>query len=160
ITVNLEDVEALQAVRFLAEEYGLSLVQTGDLFRVRLPDPAPAPPPEPLRIAFEHGRLSVDLADADVAEVARRLTEERGTNVVLGPGVSERVSGCLQGADFEDGLRALLERNGFSLHFRDGLFVIAGGYGIAGGEAPEGAPEAAPVRRASLGVAADDSGIF
>ncbi|MEL7170690.1 MAG: hypothetical protein AAGN64_15195, partial [Bacteroidota bacterium] len=64
VTVNFQDVAVIDALRFLAEEYSLALVQTGSIFRVRVPvsapPPAPPPPPDPV-VLFAEGRLTLDL---------------------------------------------------------------------------------------------------
>lgn len=147
VTLSLENIEALEAVLYLAEEYDLTVIQTGTVFRVRLPDPLA---PEPLRISFDGEKLSVDVSDADVTEFAQRVTEVSGVNVITGIGVSGRISGFLQNADFDDGLKAVVENNGYALATQSGIYVIEQGY------APLDEPE--PRRRSSMGVEMDHFG--
>ena len=124
VTVSLEDVSAVAAVEFLAREYGLVVTQRGALIRVRLPDPPPAPP---LAVSVRGDALSVDLDVADVREVARRLTEASGANVVLAPGTSGTVSAYLEDVPFETGLVTLFESNGYVLRERGGVYVVEPG---------------------------------
>ncbi|MEO1632844.1 MAG: hypothetical protein AAFU38_18900, partial [Bacteroidota bacterium] len=89
VTVNFQDVAVIDALRFLAEEYMLALVQTGSIFRVRVPTPSPPPapplPPEPV-VLFAEERLTLDLEATPLSTLARLVTQRSGTNLVLAQG--------------------------------------------------------------------------
>ena len=124
VTVSLEDVSAVDALTFLAREYELDVGQVGTVVRVRLPTP---PAPAPLAVSVRGDALTVDLDGADVREVARRLTEVSGANVVLAPGTSGTVSAYLEAVPFEAGLATLFESNGYVLRERGGVYVVEPG---------------------------------
>ena len=132
VTVSLESVSAADAVEALARDYGLDLSQTGSVVRVRLPI---APAPAPLAITIRGDALSVDLDNADVGTVVRRLTEVTGANVVLAPGTSGTVSAYLEDLPFETGLAALFETNGYVLRERGGVYIVEPGRQTAEGSA-------------------------
>lgn len=121
VTVRLSDILVSDAVTFLCDEYGLEMKRTGRVLRVQAP---PEPEPEPLSVAVRAGSLSVDLQNARMHRLARRLSQEGPANVVIGQGVTGTVSGYLEQAPFEEGLAALLENNGFGLHAESGIFTI------------------------------------
>ncbi|MEO1632575.1 MAG: secretin N-terminal domain-containing protein, partial [Bacteroidota bacterium] len=120
------DVAVIDALRFLAEEYSLALVQTGSIFRVRVPvsapPPAPPPPPDPV-VLFAEGRLTLDLETTPLSTLARLVTQRSGTNLVLAQGVSGSVSGFVQDAPLDVALRTVLASSGFALE-RDGEILI------------------------------------
>ncbi|MEO1633069.1 MAG: hypothetical protein AAFU38_20045, partial [Bacteroidota bacterium] len=126
VTVNFQDVAVIDALRFLAEEYRLALVQTGSIFRVRVPTPspppAPPPPPDPV-VLFAEGRLTLDLETTPLSTLARLVTQRSGTNLVLAQGVSGSVSGFVQDAPLDVALRTVLASSGFALE-RDGEILI------------------------------------
>lgn len=128
VTVALNDVSVLDAVVFLAEEYGLSLVQTGAVFRIRVPAPPPPPTPPPPRaipITIREGQLAADFREDDVRHVARQIAEESGETFLVRSGVSGPVRGFVQGVPFEAGLRSVLENSGFALYRDDdGIYTI------------------------------------
>lgn len=127
VTVNFQDVAVIDALRFLAEEYTLALVQTGSIFRVRIPvpepPPAPPPPPEPV-VLFDDGRLTLDLEATPVATLARIVTQRSRTNVVLARDVSGTVSGFVQDAPLEVALSTVLASSGFALEREGAILVI------------------------------------
>jgi len=124
-TLRLSEVTVIEVIIFVAQEYGLSITQTGQVLRVR---EYFAPEPEPIlvepSIAFENGLLSVDLQEVQLSEFARKLTQETGYNIILRNGVNGSVSGYLNEVDFETGLSTILVNNGFSLRDNNGIYVI------------------------------------
>ncbi|MEM8557691.1 MAG: secretin N-terminal domain-containing protein [Bacteroidota bacterium] len=151
VTVGLDDLSAIDAVVFLAEEHGLSVVQTGSVFRVRLPEPLP---PGPLRISATAGdRITADLDGAPVEAVARRLTEVTGINVTLAPGTRGPVSAFVQDVPFPTALVALFESNGFVVRERDGLTLVEPGFAAQDSTGVRGPAT-------SFGVEVGDDGLF
>lgn len=131
VTVALRDISVLEALRFLAEEYELSLVQTGPVFRVRRPPPPPPPaPPLPreIPVVVDGGLVTADFRSDDVGRVVRTLAEASGETILLRQGTTGTVSGLLQGVPFEAGLRTLLESNGFAIREEGGVYVVERGF--------------------------------
>ncbi len=137
-TVALRDLSVLDALVFLAEEYELSLIQSGSVFRVLVPDPGPPPPapvPRPIDVLFRDGLITADFRGDPVERVVRLLAEATGETILLSAGTSGTVSGLLQRVPFETGLRRLLETNGFAVRLVDGVYVVDQGF-LASPEEP------------------------
>jgi type IV pilus assembly protein PilQ len=120
-TVRLGRISVLDALQLICREHGLSLLQSGPVFRVRRP---PDPPPEPPTVAVDDGRITLDLSNDDLGAVAEVLTKKTDTNVLLNEGVDGTLSGYLERVPLKSGLSTLLENNGYVLREREGIFVI------------------------------------
>lgn len=120
VTARLSDVSVGEAVAFLCDEHGLRLLQQGRIWRVTLPPTKKAP----FVVDVAADTLSVDLTEASVHDVARRLSEESRANVTVGVGVQGTVSGYLDAAPFDEGLAVLMENNGFALRREENIYTI------------------------------------
>lgn len=120
-TVQLSQISVLDALQVLCQEHGLSLLQTGPVFRIREP---PKPPPEPPKIAYDEGRVTLDLSGDKLSVVAEELTRKTDANFVLSDGVKGTISGFLQDVPLEEGLSTLLDNNGYLLRQREEIYVI------------------------------------
>jgi type IV pilus assembly protein PilQ len=136
VTVRLADLPVIDAVLFLVEEYGLELDQRGSIIRLRR-TPVPEPEPLPLSIEVSTSLLSVDLNDAPLDAVIRRIAEGSGRNIMVRQGLSGSVSGRFRDVAPEEGLRALLANNGFVLREREGgILVVDRSGSLSEGTAP------------------------
>ena len=61
-----------------------------------------------LYVAVQEGRLSVDLQEADMAEVLTQIGRQAGIRVSSGPSSGKKVSARFSGVELEEGLRRLL----------------------------------------------------
>ena len=61
-----------------------------------------------LYVAVQEGRLSVDLQEADMAEVLAQIGRQAGIRVSSGPSSGKKVSARFSGVELEEGLRRLL----------------------------------------------------
>lgn len=135
VTLRLSDLPVVDIIEFLANEYDLVLDQNGPVVGVSPWIPPPSPPteaPDPIVLYDDEGRLTLDLAGADVRRLARAVSTATGHNVIVRDGVTGPTRGYLRRAPFESGLRAVLSSNGFSLHQRDGIYEIGRPGGNAG----------------------------
>lgn len=125
LTLRLSEVTVIEVLIFISQEYDLSLTQSGQVFRIReyvekIPDPVVIKP----LITFENGLLSLDLNEAELADVTRELTSITGKNIILRNGVRGKLSGFLNDVEFENGLNIILTNNGFSLREKDGVYIV------------------------------------
>ncbi len=76
----------------------------------RLPPADPRPPStaKGLSVAVHDGRLSVDVQEADLAEVLAHIGRQAGIRISPGPSAGKRVSARFSDVALEDGLRRLL----------------------------------------------------
>ncbi|OZC01275.1 secretin N-terminal domain-containing protein [Rubricoccus marinus] len=123
VTVQLVGLPVIDALASLADQYGLVLDQSGPLLRIR---PALGPGEgRALDVRSADGLLSLDLDDADLGAAMRAVARATGLNVLVPPELSGTVSGRLQDAPAESGLRALLATNGYELRIRDDIYLVA-----------------------------------
>jgi hypothetical protein len=83
VTVALNRVRVVDAITFLAGQYGLEVQCEGGIFRITQPPPPSPPQPPPPRvpgILFENGLLSVDLKGDDLEKVIL-LIQERSLSI-------------------------------------------------------------------------------
>ncbi|MCG8372304.1 MAG: secretin and TonB N-terminal domain-containing protein, partial [Balneolales bacterium] len=125
LTLRLSEVSIIEVLIFVVQEHGLSLNQSGQVFRIREYIP-PEPEPEIIEpeIAYENNLLTIDLVEVELSEVTRILTELTGRNIIARNGVSGSITGYLQEVEFENGLAIILNNNGFSLREKDGIYII------------------------------------
>ena len=71
-------------------------------------DPRPPSAAKELSVAVHDGRLSVDVQEADLAEVLAHIGRQAGIRISAGPSAGKRVSASFTGVALEDGLRRLL----------------------------------------------------
>lgn len=155
VTARLSDLQVIDVLVFFAEEYGLSLVQSGTVFRIGVPAPITPPPPPPpsIPVVVRDGRLTTDISSVPLRAFVHVVAMESGTSVVVQQGVEGRVSGVLQDAELVPGLRTLLAGSGFTLRDRDGILVVDRAPSpLSAGEG------AAPPRTSMFGVEVDEAG--
>ncbi len=120
-TLHLVNVSLNSVFEFLAQQNQLVYEKSDNIIKVYK---APPPPPEPLKIFYSLSFLSVDLKDADLAEVIRTLVKESKENIVIEAGVIGRISGTLESIEFEKGLKALMISNGYVVRKIEGIYHI------------------------------------
>ncbi|MEX2345041.1 MAG: hypothetical protein WD604_05465 [Balneolaceae bacterium] len=125
-TIRLEGIPAIEAIVHICREYGLQLIQSGKVFRVKkyIPPVIADEPVIPNILIDENQLLTFDLQGDDLASVVRILSQKTGKNIVIRNGVSGSLSGFLQDVPFELGLETLLGNNGFVLRQKDGIYII------------------------------------
>lgn len=126
VTVRLSGIPVLEAIIHICRDNGLSLMQTGRVFRVDSYTPE-QPEPEvriPVISISEDGKMTLDLQDDELDQVVRTLSGLSGNNIVIRNGVSGRLSGFLQNIPFKLGLETMLSNNGFALREREGIYIV------------------------------------
>ena len=94
---------------------------------------APAPAGRRLRITAQHGRLSVDVHQADIGAVLAQIGAQAGVRIVFAQPAARAVSAQLSGVELDAGLRHLLR-------------LAALSYVMRYGPGPTGAPVVQEVR--------------
>lgn len=123
VTLRLSNIPVISALKFITDEYGLELIQQGNIYKVLKSEP-PQPPPQPLMVDFKEGLLSLDLQAVDIHKAVKIISEKSGKNIIIGQDVSGTITGYLEKADFQNGLETLLESNGFLLRKRGQIFIV------------------------------------
>ncbi|MCI0616380.1 secretin and TonB N-terminal domain-containing protein [bacterium] len=123
ITLRLANLSVHEALRFIAKEHGLNMTLEGNIYKITLPE-IPKPQPKPLAVAYEEGRLTVDVKDEEAEKVIRAIAEKSRKSLVLKQSRGGKITGYLQSVPFEQGLQALLTSNGFAVRKKDEIYFI------------------------------------
>jgi type IV pilus assembly protein PilQ len=110
ITLHLTDVPVMKGLETLARSQGLVVVQEGNLYRIRKDTGESR-----ISIRFQKGLLTVDVTNADVVEFIKEIAAKTGISIVPDSRVTGKVSGKLYEVPIDDGLRAILEGNGYKV---------------------------------------------
>lgn len=121
-TIYMKNVKLVNALQFLTEQYNLDVVKNGDIVSFYAKQIQPPPPAS--YISCKDGLLSIDVKDMEISEFTRNLTDECGKNIVLEQGIAGRINGHIVNAEFEQGLSAILNSNGFSFRKDENIYTI------------------------------------
>jgi type IV pilus assembly protein PilQ len=123
ITLRLANLSVHEALRFIAKEHGLNMTLEGNIYKITLPE-IPKPQPKPLAVAYDDGRLTVDVKDEEADKVIRAIAEKSRKSLVLKQSSDGKITGYLQTVPFEQGLQALLTSNGFAVRKKEEIYFI------------------------------------
>jgi type IV pilus assembly protein PilQ len=127
-TISLVRVRVYDAIKFLAEQNGLTLRLEGGIFKV-LPPPPPVqpepPPPKVPLVGYENGLLSVALKDDELERVILEIQKKSGKNILALSGTSGTVSGKLMDVEFDVGFTQLMNNSGFAVQKRNGIYLVS-----------------------------------
>jgi type IV pilus assembly protein PilQ len=123
ITVHFANIPLNDVLKVIIEENGLFYDKSDNVIKLYKEEQI-APLPAPLDIEVRDTLLSVDLKDADLFEVVKILVKESKENIVIESGVTGRLSGVLKEIEFEKGLNALMNSNGFMVKKIEGIYHL------------------------------------
>ena len=109
VSCNFSRARIAELLLFLCEQYGLDIRVIGNIVSV-FPFQAPvAPPPEPsIRFDRADSTLSYDLIAVPLREVARRITDSTGINLIVPQALYDRpISGYIAAMPFAEALGSL-----------------------------------------------------
>ncbi len=128
VTVSLNRVRVVDAIRFLSEQNGLAVALEAGIFTIQPPPPPPKPEPPPPKIpavGFENGLLSVSLKDDDVERTVLEIQKKTGKNILLISGTTGTLTGKLMDIDFDIGFTQLMNNNGFAVQKKNGIYIVS-----------------------------------
>jgi len=123
ISMRLENVSLNDALLFMMKEYNLLWERTGDIVKIYRPEAAPPPPPS-LDIEYNQGKITFDLKNVDLARFVKAIIDLSGKNIIIDGGARGMVTGRLVDIEFEKGLNAILNSNGFTFRRIDDIYHI------------------------------------
>ncbi len=132
VTIHLEKIPVLEGLERLCRSHGLEIVSEGRVYKVQRAKEAVHS-----SIEMRDGKMFLDLRNKPVRDFLREFGEKAGINVVPDQGLEGTVSGSLRSVTPLDGLKALMEANGFSLRQKSGVYLVEaqGGADESGGAA-------------------------
>ena len=128
---NFTDSKVIDVLIFLCKEHQLDIGFVGSIMRVRpyaTPVVIKKVEPHVLKVTYVAGQdwLSFDLNQDTIEQVAKKITQVSGKNVVLSPDVKRdiRVNGFIQNKPFQAALDKLAFANGLELEKTDDDFYV------------------------------------
>lgn len=120
VTLHLVDVPIMKGLTSIAASNDLEVIRDGSMYHIKK-----ASAKEKSMIRFSRGKLTVDVQNVDVRDFLKEISSKSAMSIVPDTKVKGRISGKLYQVDLDDGLRALLEGNGFSVLKRRNIFQVS-----------------------------------
>lgn len=127
---NFTNARVLDILLFLCKNYDLDIELIGTIISVKKHAPPPREAtrsilPNDVEYRQDADFLSLDLKRDTLADVAREITRRSGRNVILAPGLDDRlVSVFIQNRPFDNAMEKLAIANGLKLNKTSDLFYI------------------------------------
>jgi len=129
VTLHLVDVPIMEGLRSIAQSQGLEVVKDGNVYKIQKQTAE-----EKNLIRYIDGKLTVDVQNVNVKEFLKELSSKTAVSIVPGAKVDGLVSGKLFQVDLDDGVRAILEGNGFKVIRRRNIYQVEQETGAAPGQ--------------------------
>ncbi len=120
VTLHLTDVPIMEGLRSLAESQGLEVRQEGNVYRI-----GTAPEKKKSIIRFHRGKLSLDIQNMDVLKFIEEVSSKTAASIVPDSKIEGQLTGKLYQVPLDDGLRAILEGNGYDVQRRRGIYHVS-----------------------------------
>ena len=119
VTVHLYNVTVIEGLEYVAKSNGYQVVKNGTVYRFQKISEE-----QHDSIHYTNAKLSVDIENIDVLKLLNEISKKTTTNIVADNDVTGKISGKLFEVDLEDGLRALLESNGFQVSKHKNIYQV------------------------------------
>ena len=121
-TIRLQNARLNDIFKFMIKEYNLQYDNDGALLKVM--NATEAAQILPHLVLCSNNLLTVDVNNMEINEFIRKVTDNCGINMVSASPLSGNISGYIKDAEFETGLAAVLNSNGFDFVPSGGLYRI------------------------------------
>ena len=119
VTLHLVDVPIMEGLRSIAESNGLDVIKEGSVYKIQK-----ATAEQKTVIRYSDGKLTLDVQNVDVKDFLKELSSKAAISIVPDAKVEGRITGKLYQVNLDDGLRALLEGNGFKVTKRKNIYQV------------------------------------
>jgi type IV pilus assembly protein PilQ len=119
VTLHLTDVPIMEGLQSLARSHGWEVSREGRVYFIRK-----ATDKTRSVISYNKGLLTLDVQNMDVIDFIKTLSSKTAVSIVPDSKVNGKVSGKLYRVSVDDGLRAILEGNGFSVTKRKNIYRV------------------------------------
>ena len=142
VTVNFNNQPLKDALRVLLQGNGYEYALDGNVIRVQRPvekiPEAPKPPEKRFVVNWENEALTLDVEDAPLDKVVRKIVEVSGKNILLEQGnAAKTVSVFVQNMPFDRAVRHVAESADLSYEDDDGIVTIKKSTWNLGGKGKE-----------------------
>ena len=131
VSNNFTDVKVVDILIFLIKKYNLTISNTGGILHIEPyvePITPDIKPKRDIRIRYDKSKdlISFDLRNDTLQQVARKITNETGKNVILFPGIENKtITMYLKDIPFETALEKLAETNNLMVDKTDDLYTLS-----------------------------------
>ena len=134
VTLHLTDVPMMEGLQKIAESNGLEVLRDGSVYRIQKAA-------EQYRsvVEFSDGKLNIDVQNVDIRDFLKEVSAKTSVSIVPDARVEGRLTGRLFQVSIDDGLRAMLEGNGFKITKRRNIYQVSP-------REPDAVPAGAPAR--------------
>ncbi len=122
VTLHLVEVPIMEGLRSIAESNDLEVIKEGSVYKIQK-----ATAEKRSMIRYYDGKLTIDVQNIDVKEFLKELSSKTAVSIVPEAKVEGNITGKLYQVNLEDGLRALLEGNGFKVTKRKNIYQVLSG---------------------------------
>ena len=119
ITLHLVDVPIMEALHSIAQSNGLEVIKEGMVYKIKK-----ATEEQKSLIRYVNGKLTIDVQNIEVKTFLKELSSKAAISIVPDAKVEGNITGKLYQVDLDDGLRVLLEGNGFKVIKRKNIYQI------------------------------------
>ncbi len=119
ITLHLTDAPIMEGLSTLAESNGWELTKEGSVYRIRKPVAK-----KKSLIRYSRGTLTVDVQNVNVLDFLKEISSKAAVSIVPDSKIYGKVSGKLYHVPLDDGIKAILEGNGFKVRKRRNIYQI------------------------------------
>ncbi len=119
ITLHLVDVPIMEALHSIAQSNGLEVVKEGMVYKIKK-----ATQEQKSLIRYVDGKLTIDVQNIEVKAFLKELSSKTAISIVPDAKLEGNITGKLYQIDLDDGLRVLLEGNGFKVIKRKNIYQI------------------------------------
>jgi type IV pilus assembly protein PilQ len=119
VTMHFSNVPVIEGLKMLAKSSGYEIVNEGNVLRIRK-----ATEEHKLTVDFSKGKLTIDAQNADVMDFVNNVSARASISIVSDSRITGNISGKLYQVNIDEGLRAILEGNGFTLNKRKNIYQI------------------------------------
>ena len=138
VTVNFTNQPLKEALRVLLQGNGYEYVLDGGVIRVQKPaelaPEAPKLPDKRFFVQWQNDALTIDVEDAPLDKVVRRIVEMTGKNILLEQGNAKTVTVFVQNLPFERAVRHVAESAELQYEDDEGIVTIKKGSWNLGGK--------------------------
>ncbi|MFP4016677.1 MAG: type II secretion system protein GspD [Halanaerobiales bacterium] len=120
VTIDLKNVEIMEAMRTLTIAYGFHFNMIADnIFMVSREGYQP-----PADIRYQDGLLTIRVENGDVRKVINQIADLTNINIIMNEQIQGTVSANLNKIPLETGLSHFLQANGYSLSKSDNIYRV------------------------------------
>jgi type IV pilus assembly protein PilQ len=122
VTLHLSGAPLMEGLRAIVTSCGLSISKSGSVIRIgkQLGDIRS-------NISWDNDLLDIDIDNVNVIAFLRDVNAISGMNIIYSSSLSGKVSGKLGRVPFFEGMKALLQSNGFNIYRKKFTYVVEQG---------------------------------